>query len=48
MKYENANNILPPELIRQIQKYAAGKLLYIPQKEELVVLGSFQKNIFYP
>ena len=40
MKYENANNILPPELIRQVQKYAAGKLLYIPQKEEQAVWGS--------
>ena len=40
MKYENANNVLPPELIRQIQKYAAGKLLYIPQKEEPVAWGS--------
>ena len=40
MKYENANNILPPELISQIQKYAAGKLLYIPQIEEPVAWGS--------
>ncbi len=40
MKYENANNVLPPDLIRQIQKYAAGKLLYIPQKEESVAWGS--------
>lgn len=40
MKYENANNVLPPELISQIQKYAAGKLLYIPQKEEPVAWGS--------
>lgn len=29
MKYENANDILPEELIKEIQKYAAGKLLYI-------------------
>lgn len=40
MKYENANNILPPDLISQIQKYAAGKLLYIPQKEEPMAWGS--------
>ena len=40
MKYENANNVLPPELIRQIQKYAAGKLLYIPQKDDQAVWGS--------
>ncbi len=30
MKYENARDILPPELLRQVQKYAAGKALYIP------------------
>lgn len=40
MKYENANNVLPSELISQIQKYAAGKLLYIPKKEEQVAWGS--------
>jgi len=40
MKYENANNILPPDLVNQIQKYAAGKLLYIPQKEEPMAWGS--------
>ncbi len=40
MKYENANNILPPDLVCQIQKYAAGKLLYIPRKEEPVAWGS--------
>lgn len=40
MKYENANNILPPDLVKQIQKYAAGKLLYIPQKEEPMAWGS--------
>ena len=25
MKYENANNILPPDLVNQIQKYAEEK-----------------------
>lgn len=40
MKYENANNILPADLVNQIQKYAAGKLLYIPKKEEPVAWGS--------
>jgi len=34
MKYENANEILPEELLREVQKYAAGKLLYIPSGEE--------------
>ena len=30
MKYENGRDIFPEELLRQIQKYAAGKLVYIP------------------
>ena len=40
MKYENANNVLPPDLLSEIQKYAAGRLLYIPQKEEPMAWGS--------
>lgn len=34
MKYLNANEILPTDLLEQVQKYAAGKYLYVPQKEE--------------
>ncbi len=34
MKYENASDILPEELLKEIQKYAGGKLLYIPAGEE--------------
>lgn len=34
MEYLNAKNILPAELFEQIQKYAAGKYLYIPQNED--------------
>lgn len=34
MEYLNAKNILPAELFEQIQKYAAGKYLYVPQNEE--------------
>ena len=30
MKYENAKDIFPEKLLCQIQKYAAGKLVYIP------------------
>lgn len=40
IKYENANNVLPPELIREVKKYAAGKLLYIPRNEEPKAWGS--------
>ena len=30
MKYENAEDIFPEQLLRQIQKYVSGKLIYIP------------------
>lgn len=34
MKYENAKGILPEVLLKEVQKYAGGKLLYIPLKNE--------------
>ncbi|WP_308116298.1 CD3324 family protein [Paenibacillus sp. FSL W7-1279] len=34
MNYENASDIIPENLLKEIQKYAAGKLLYIPTGEE--------------
>ena len=30
MKYENANDVLPKDLLEQVQKIAGGRLLYIP------------------
>ena len=30
MKYENAKDVLPTDLFAELQKYAAGKLLYVP------------------
>ena len=33
MKYENAKNILPEKLLAEVQKYAAGKVIYIPKNE---------------
>lgn len=30
MRYENGKDLFPEELLRQIQNYAAGKLVYIP------------------
>ncbi len=35
MKYQNATNVLPKELLEELQKYAAGQLLYIPKPEHL-------------
>ena len=33
MKYENAKDILPASLLREVQKYAEGKAIYIPKRE---------------
>lgn len=35
LKYKNANNILPIELIEEIQKYVQGEYIYIPIKDKL-------------
>lgn len=32
MTYKNAKNILPESLLREIQQYAEGEVLYIPAK----------------
>ena len=34
MKYENGRDIFPEKLLRQIQKYVSGKLVYIPAGEK--------------
>jgi len=34
MKYENAKELLPAQLLAEVQKYAGGKLLYIPVENE--------------
>ena len=34
MKYRNASEIFPDELLREIQKYSSGELVYIPEKEK--------------
>lgn len=31
MNYENAADILPEDLLKQVQKFAAGKLIYVPE-----------------
>jgi len=33
MNYENARDILPRELLEEVQKYAAGKVIYVPTKK---------------
>ena len=34
MKYRNASDILPDELLKEVQKYASGEVLYIPSSTE--------------
>ena len=33
MKYINAQDVLPEELLKKLQEYADGQYLYIPRKE---------------
>ena len=33
MKYENANNILPSDIVEILQEYIDGEYLYIPRKD---------------
>lgn len=32
MRYRNANDIFPDELLKEIQKYSQGELIYIPEQ----------------
>ena len=34
MKYRNASEIFPDELLKEIQRYASGEVVYIPEKSE--------------
>ncbi len=34
MSYINADSLLPPELLQEIQKYVQGSLVYIPRPQE--------------
>lgn len=33
MNYLNASDVLPKELLKEIQNYAGGTLLYVPKEE---------------
>ena len=35
MKYVNAKDVLPPELLSQVQKYTSGALIYIPKTNKI-------------
>jgi len=34
VKYRNAGEIFPDELLKEIQKYSSGELIYVPQSNE--------------
>ena len=34
MKYKNAADILPDELLKELQKYAKGEVIYVPSDNE--------------
>ena len=34
MKYRNASEILPDELLKELQKYAPGEIIYVPSDKE--------------
>ena len=33
MKYVNAKDVLPPEILLEVQKYSCGALIYVPRKD---------------
>jgi Mor family transcriptional regulator len=34
LKYVNAREVLPPDILEQVQKYTCGALIYVPKKDE--------------
>ena len=43
MRYLNAKDVLPPEVLALVQEYSGGALIYVPKKDEEKV-GWGQKN----
>ena len=35
MKYKNGRDVLPPDLLTEVQKYLCGEILYIPKKDDV-------------
>jgi len=34
MSYKNGKDVLPPNLLKQLQEYIQGEIIYIPKKEQ--------------
>lgn len=48
MKYRNASEILPDALLKELQKYAPGEVLYIPTDKKRKKWGSCSgAKVFY-
>ena len=43
LRYVNAKDVLPPEILAQVQEYSGGALIYVPKKDEEKI-GWGQKN----
>lgn len=39
MKYKNAQDILPDKLLRELQQYISGGVLYVPQCRYEKIMG---------
>ena len=39
MGYVSAGDVLPPEIVEQIQQYISGEVIYIPKKEAKAAWG---------
>ncbi|MCL2361615.1 MAG: CD3324 family protein [Defluviitaleaceae bacterium] len=39
MKYKNASDVLPENLLKEVQKYAAGETLYFPKNSQRLKWG---------
>ena len=37
MKYKNAKDIFPDEILREIMKYVDGQYIYIPKKKKITI-----------
>ncbi len=35
MNYRNGKDVLPPELLEEVQKHLCGEMLYIPKRDEV-------------
>ena len=34
LKYVNAKDVLPPDILSEVQKYSCGEMIYVPKKEK--------------